>query len=160
MNSYRYAPNPTGWVDPLGLANVKGQCPGLNSGKRKDKYYNSRREAFKNAKRDAQIPTSDQPIEAKRVPLEIHGKQLINENGVVQTREYHYLNLQNQRVVIQEHSYGHPEFSSNDASSKPHFNVREYDPVTRNAKRTTTLNLQSVASHYVFDRKQEIPKHY
>uniref|UniRef100_UPI001F4FF3C4 polymorphic toxin type 47 domain-containing protein n=1 Tax=Pseudomonas rhizoryzae TaxID=2571129 RepID=UPI001F4FF3C4 len=28
LNSYRYAPNPTGWVDPLGLANVKGQCPG------------------------------------------------------------------------------------------------------------------------------------
>ncbi len=34
LNSYRYAPNPTGWVDPLGLANVKGQCPGQTQKKR------------------------------------------------------------------------------------------------------------------------------
>ncbi len=27
LNNYQYAPNPTGWVDPLGLSNVPGQCP-------------------------------------------------------------------------------------------------------------------------------------
>ncbi|WP_421195460.1 RHS repeat-associated core domain-containing protein [Aeromonas enteropelogenes] len=27
LNNYQYAPNPTGWVDPLGLNNVPGQCP-------------------------------------------------------------------------------------------------------------------------------------
>ncbi|KTS75533.1 type IV secretion protein Rhs [Pseudomonas oryzihabitans] len=33
LNSYRYAPNPTGWVDPLGLANVRGQCPSGETGR-------------------------------------------------------------------------------------------------------------------------------
>ena len=28
LNSYQYVPNPTGWVDPLGLMSVKGECPG------------------------------------------------------------------------------------------------------------------------------------
>ncbi|MGY3925096.1 DUF6531 domain-containing protein [Aeromonas jandaei] len=27
LNNYQYAPNPIGWVDPLGLSNVPGQCP-------------------------------------------------------------------------------------------------------------------------------------
>ena len=28
LNSYQYVPNPTGWVDPLGLMSVEGECPG------------------------------------------------------------------------------------------------------------------------------------
>ena len=28
LNSYQYVPNPTGWVDPLGLSSIKGRCPG------------------------------------------------------------------------------------------------------------------------------------
>ncbi|WP_415884459.1 RHS repeat-associated core domain-containing protein [Neptuniibacter sp. QD34_54] len=28
LNNYQYVPNPTGWVDPLGLASCKGDCPG------------------------------------------------------------------------------------------------------------------------------------
>ncbi|MBX8512481.1 RHS domain-containing protein, partial [Pseudomonas cichorii] len=28
LNNYRYVPNPTGWVDPLGLATVPVDCPG------------------------------------------------------------------------------------------------------------------------------------
>lgn len=27
LNNYQYAPNPTGWVDPLGLNRIPGQCP-------------------------------------------------------------------------------------------------------------------------------------
>ncbi|HHQ4526205.1 TPA: EndoU domain-containing protein, partial [Aeromonas veronii] len=27
LNNYQYAPNPIGWVDPLGLTNIPGQCP-------------------------------------------------------------------------------------------------------------------------------------
>jgi uncharacterized protein RhaS with RHS repeats len=27
LNGYQYVPNPTGWVDPLGLACVPGDCP-------------------------------------------------------------------------------------------------------------------------------------
>ena len=29
LNNYQYVNNPTGWVDPLGLAGVKGDCPDL-----------------------------------------------------------------------------------------------------------------------------------
>lgn len=31
LNNYQYVPNPTGWVDPLGLNTVPGQCPGNSS---------------------------------------------------------------------------------------------------------------------------------
>ena len=31
LNNYQYVPNPTGWVDPLGLASCKGDCPGGDS---------------------------------------------------------------------------------------------------------------------------------
>lgn len=30
LNNYQYAPNPLGWVDPLGLSNVPGQCPDVS----------------------------------------------------------------------------------------------------------------------------------
>ena len=32
INAYQYAPNPTGWVDPLGLACTSGSCPQLHTG--------------------------------------------------------------------------------------------------------------------------------
>ncbi|MBD8573087.1 hypothetical protein IFR09_01950 [Pseudomonas syringae] len=32
LNTYPYVPDPTAWVDPLGLANVPGGCPGGKSG--------------------------------------------------------------------------------------------------------------------------------
>ncbi|MNI19899.1 putative deoxyribonuclease RhsC [compost metagenome] len=31
LNNYQYAHNPTGWVDPLGLSNVPGQCPPVST---------------------------------------------------------------------------------------------------------------------------------
>ncbi|WP_415897774.1 RHS repeat-associated core domain-containing protein [Neptuniibacter sp. QD57_21] len=31
LNNYQYVPNPTGWVDPLGLASCKGNCPDRNN---------------------------------------------------------------------------------------------------------------------------------
>ncbi|MCF5547710.1 RHS repeat-associated core domain-containing protein, partial [Pseudomonas salomonii] len=36
INAYRYVPNPTGWVDPLGLSCKVGDCPGPK-GKQKNK---------------------------------------------------------------------------------------------------------------------------
>ncbi|WNJ95105.1 RHS repeat-associated core domain-containing protein [Vibrio ruber] len=33
LNNYQYVKNPTGWIDPLGLSQCKGECPGSkNSG--------------------------------------------------------------------------------------------------------------------------------
>jgi uncharacterized protein RhaS with RHS repeats len=73
LNSYQYVPNPTGWVDPLGL----NGCPGQTKFTRKDKFYGSRRAAFQDAKRDARIPTSAEPMEVNHVAL-----TKIGEHGV------------------------------------------------------------------------------
>jgi RHS repeat-associated protein len=154
LNSYQYVPNPTGWVDPLGL----NGCPGQTKFTRKDKFYGSRRAAFQDAKRDARIPMSAEPMEVNHVALTKIGEHGVGKQNVldadgniVYTREYHYKNIDNERVVIQEHSYGHEDFPSDHASHKPHFNVREYDPETGNADRNRTFHLKSVSTHYVFE---------
>lgn len=153
LNSYQYVPNPTGWIDPLGLTG----CPDQKKFKRGDKFYGSRRSAFQDAKRDARIPTTAEPTDVKRIPLtkeaENGGTEFVRDAGgnTVMTREYHYKNIDNEHVVIQEHSRGHEDFPSTHASHKPHFNVREYNPETGNAHRTKTFHLRSVANHYVFE---------
>lgn len=77
--------------------------------------------------------------------------QLDGNGTPIMTREYHYTNIDETRVVIQEHSLGHKEFSAESAAGKPQFNVREYDETTGNAARTKTLYLKSVAGHDVFE---------
>ncbi len=152
LNSYQYVPNPTGWIDPLGL----NGCAGQGKFKRGDKFYHSRRAAFQDAKRDARIPTTAEPTDVKRVPLtkedENGNIEFVRDSqgNTVMTREYHYKNIDNERVVIQEHSHGHEDYPSTHASYKPHFNVREYNPETGNAHRNKTFHLKSVAKHYVF----------
>ncbi|WP_172979363.1 RHS repeat-associated core domain-containing protein [Pseudomonas kitaguniensis] len=37
LNNYQYVPNPTGWVDPLGLETIPVVCPGVPSGTSKTK---------------------------------------------------------------------------------------------------------------------------
>jgi hypothetical protein len=142
-------------VDPLGL---NGECPGQKKWTRTDKDMGSRRAAFREAKRDARIPMAADPIEVKRVPLTKEGefgigKQnvLDSEGNMVYAREYHYQNMDNERVVIQEHSYGHTDYPSDHSSYKPHLNVREYDPTTGNGHRNTTFHLRKVAGHYTFE---------
>ncbi|PBP78774.1 hypothetical protein CCL22_19630 [Pseudomonas syringae] len=40
MNNYQYVPNPTGWVDPLGLSCALENCPGAkNSDQSRDAVY-------------------------------------------------------------------------------------------------------------------------
>jgi hypothetical protein len=118
----------------------------------------SRRAAFREAKRDAKIPTTADPIEVKHIPLTKTGANGVGrqtvldaEGKAVYTREYHYQNMDDERVVIQEHSWGHQDYPSNHASHRPHFNVREHDPDTGNGHRNKTLHLKSVSGHYVFE---------
>ncbi len=51
LNLYQYAPNPLGWVDPLGLSTRRIQLPG-------DKTFETSRAARREAMRGAGIPTS------------------------------------------------------------------------------------------------------
>ncbi|WP_222429720.1 RHS repeat domain-containing protein [Cobetia crustatorum] len=58
-NLYQYAPNPTGWVDPLGLSKC---CNDKNKNKKTSYQGVSRRAALREAKRDAGIPNSQNPV--------------------------------------------------------------------------------------------------
>jgi len=102
VNLYQYAPNPLSWVDPLGLTkcapNKKTTYEGV-----------SRRDALRQAKRDAGIPKNQQPYEVSRTKLgDGYGVYMRNKNGIpIETRQYHFKDGNGSTVVIQEHSLGH-----------------------------------------------------
>ncbi|MDD1789237.1 RHS repeat-associated core domain-containing protein [Burkholderia gladioli pv. gladioli] len=97
INVYQYAPNPTGWIDPLGLA----RCPC-------DPCDKSRRSSLRDIRRQLGIPLSQQPINQKMVPLtDSSGNWLLgDDNKPVMTRELTY-QVGDKNVVIQDHSAGH-----------------------------------------------------
>ncbi|MFJ4344801.1 RHS repeat-associated core domain-containing protein [Pseudomonas sp. NPDC089401] len=121
LNLYAYANNPIEWVDPLGLT----RCPPDS-----DTTYEgvSRRDAFRQAKRDAGVPGNQQPFELSRTVLRsgISGK-VRDSNGVpIETRQYHFTNTDGSVVVLQEHSLGHAKAMPKHGA-EPHFNVRPVD---------------------------------
>jgi RHS repeat-associated protein len=128
---YGYVKDPNSWVDVFGL----------DCGKNKKTHYDgkSRRDAFRQAKRDAGIPMNQQPKAVKHVDLDDgFGNKISDANGkTVQAREYHYIDSKGKEIIIQEHSMGHPKASPTDPASNPHFNVRPIDkPRTGHVKGT------------------------
>lgn len=110
----------------------------------------SRKGAFKEAKRDAGIPKSQQPdkIDGKqsvKVPMtDKFGKTILGEDGKpINTREYHYTKQDGTKVVIQDHSAGHGQFGGE--AAKPHFNVRPEE-------NTRTGKLPDTKDHYPFKK--------
>ena len=109
--SYAYVRDPNTWIDPLGL-----RC------KKTSHTSDSRSGAYNQAKRDAGVPRSQQPHQVNRVDLlDSNGKIIMRNGQPAQAREYHFTNNQGQRVVIQEHSWGHIK-----GAQSPHFNVRPF----------------------------------
>ena len=157
LNNYQYVPNPLNWVDPLGLASIPGNCPNANKFKRVDKHYQTRSQAFHQAKVDAKIPRNQQPFDVRKVDLtDKNGKIIFDSEGnTIPTREYDYINTNQDRITIQEHSLGHSDFPG-DSSEMPHFNVRDFDIVEPDGRRTTTpQSLKLVAKHYTFKREKK-----
>ncbi|NUU69217.1 type IV secretion protein Rhs, partial [Enterobacteriaceae bacterium BIT-l23] len=118
LNLYQYAPNPLGWVDPLGLA----AC----SPNKKTTYEGtSRRDAFRQAKRDAGIPMRQQPSAITRPDLlDGSGKKILDDKGLpVKTRQYEFTDENGKTVFIQEHSLGHAKATIGHGF-EPHFNIR------------------------------------
>ncbi|WP_265434849.1 HNH/endonuclease VII fold putative polymorphic toxin, partial [Aeromonas salmonicida] len=142
-----YVHNPLEWVDPLGLAG----CP---QAKNKKTSYDgkSRRDAFRQAKRDAGIPMSQQPKSITRPDLEDgYGNKVLGADGMpVKTRQYEFLNTKGESVFIQEHSLGHSK-ATPQHGLEPHFNVRPADPVTGLAIDNKTPS--NVHGHYNFLKK-------
>ncbi|WP_225776139.1 HNH/endonuclease VII fold putative polymorphic toxin [Pseudomonas sp. Marseille-Q5115] len=107
--------------------------------------YIVRRDAFRQAKRDAEIPYA-QSGQVDRVHLlDGNGEKIKYPNGqVVTTRQYHYINKNGDRVVIQEHSWGHSKATAGHGA-EPHFN-------TRAAQDLKVHNFPGTHGHYNFPR--------
>ncbi|WP_413227033.1 RHS repeat-associated core domain-containing protein [Dickeya parazeae] len=141
-----YVHNPMEWVDPFGLSG----CPGEKN--KKTTYEGeSRRDAFRQAKRDAGIPMGQQPRSVTRPDLlDGNGNVMLDKNGLpIKTRQYEFLNNKGEKIFIQEHSLGHTKATPLHGAD-PHFNVRPSDPITGVALDTKTP--PGVHGHYNFLR--------
>lgn len=116
-NLYAYTPNPTRWIDPWGL-----NCTTPN--KKTSYQAKSRRDALRQAKRDAGIPNNQRP-KIKRTDLDDgYGNKILDRFGnPVQAREYVFRKDNGEIIIIQEHSYGHPKATPGHGI-EPHINVR------------------------------------
>lgn len=59
------------------------------------------------------------------------------------TREYHYTNPDNNKIIIHDHSAGHPQVGGEGA--KLHFNVRPPENTRRG-------NVPGTKDHYIFKK--------
>ncbi|MBA1296335.1 type IV secretion protein Rhs, partial [Pseudomonas lurida] len=130
INAYRYVPNPTGWVDPLGLS----RCPGADGCKPKSRAADpaenvrisekdaeppkgsdtnlSRNGAFRRAKEIGGIPRNTQPIDTYRELIRDQDRHIMG-------RVYVFSLKKNHLTRIHEHSLGHTE-----GNHGPHFNTK------------------------------------
>ncbi|MEX5550371.1 RHS repeat-associated core domain-containing protein, partial [Pseudomonas pergaminensis] len=128
VNAYQYVPNPTGWVDPLGLS----RCPGEDGCKPTNRPENpaenvkvsegdvelprgfdtklSRNGAFKRAKAIAEIPKTQHPKLVSRV-------KITDQERYMEERVYTF-ELKKRQIEIREHSLGHEK-----GNLGPHFNT-------------------------------------
>jgi hypothetical protein len=101
--------------------------------------------AFKEAKRDARIPESQQPFKIVKEPMtDTNGKSILGKDGMpIMTREYYFRNTDGEIIVIQDHSAGHYFNEGGVGDQGSHFNVR---PVTN----TRTGKVKGTKPHYEF----------
>ena len=117
VNTYQYAPNPVVWIDPLGLCKCEPN--------KKTSYEGvSRRDALRQAKRDAGIPNNQQPKVSRDYLRDGSGNKILKPDGSpVEVRQYHYTANDGRSIVIQEHSMGHAK-ATKGHGAEPHFNTR------------------------------------
>ncbi|MFC8336575.1 putative T7SS-secreted protein [Streptomyces rubiginosohelvolus] len=139
-NPATYVHNPHTWGDPLGLAPDAG-CPDAPS----HKTASSRNEAFRMAKRDLDIPMSQQPDSISRVPMtDRTGQQIMDEShNPVMTREYTFTRNDGSQVIIQDHGYGHYYGEGGVGDQGSHFNVRP-------SENPRTGKVPGTAQHYEY----------
>ena len=128
INGYQYVPNPTGWVDPLGLS----KCPGGDGCKptyRADEPATKTRvnegdvEAPKGA--DSELSRSGAFRRAKAIggvpniqhPKSVYRETITDQDRYIQGRVYVF-ELRGRNVEIREHSLGHKK-----GNHAPHFNT-------------------------------------
>ncbi len=161
INAYQYVPNPTGWVDPLGLS---ANCPPKGKYPSACKTWNepeapdiSRKGAFRGAKRDAGIPMSQSPDmvvdpdtgKTKQYAIEKmtdkNEKRILDDNGMpIDTRVYQFTRSNGSKILIQDHSAGH-KFGRVDSigDHSSHFNLRPIDKLRKGY-------IEGAKKHYPF----------
>ncbi|MCF5055339.1 type IV secretion protein Rhs, partial [Pseudomonas syringae] len=165
INAYQYVPNPTGWVDPLGLS---ANCPGsaqkkqtCTSPSEPDIPEVSRKGAFREAKRDANIPMAQQPdmlIDPasglkKQYGIvkmsDMNSRSVLDTSGKpINTRVYQYTKADGSVVLIQDHSAGHKFGAQGGAGDQgAHFNLRPFDT-------PRTGRVPGTKDHYLFKGKK------
>ncbi|KAB0563233.1 hypothetical protein JBE38_27475, partial [Pseudomonas sp. ICBG1301] len=130
INAYQYVPNPTGWVDPLGLSTCPGGdgCKPSHRIEEPEKKVNvnegdvvppkgfdstlSRNRAFRRAKEIGGIPQTTQPKEIYRERIRDQDRHIMGRVYVFSLRKDHI-------TKIYEHSLGHSE-----GNHGPHFNTK------------------------------------
>ncbi|RLL66500.1 putative T7SS-secreted protein [Streptomyces sp. Z26] len=137
-NPTTYVPNPHTWTDPLGLAPGCGDVP-------THKHLASRSEAFREAKRDLGIPSTQHPDEVTRVAMsDKFGTRIVDERGIpIVSREYVFTRADGGKVIIQDHSAGHQFGEGGVGDQGRHFNVRPYD-------NPRTGKLPGTSQHYEY----------
>jgi RHS repeat-associated protein len=130
---YGYVNDLNVYIDPLGL-----KC------KKTSYEAGSRREAIREAKRDAGIPNNQQPSRVfKEDLLDGDGKRMFDKNNkLIETRNYEYTRPGKEPITIQEHSRGHVK-AEKGHGVEPHFNVRPNS-------NTKTGSVKGTHGHYNF----------
>ena len=115
------------WVDPLGVL--------------------GRRAAFKQARRDARAPVSQQSGSIVKVPMTTRGGcPVIYDGKRVEIRGYIFAREDGSKVVIQDYSAGHNFGEGGIGDQNSHFNVRPQE-------NTRTGSVPGTAAHYPFGRE-------
>jgi len=99
----------------------------------------SRNEAFRQAKMDANVSMVQQPIKIEYAKMKEDGRTVMHDGQPVMTRQYHFVNKRGERVIIQDHGYGHRNYGLG-----PHFNVRPIE-------NPNTGKVPGTHGHYFFD---------
>ena len=129
-NNFQYAPNPLGWVDPLGLEYRRGTT--------------------RQIKRELNIPMTQHPSSQRMVPMtDKNGKAIFDQNHrPIMTRELTY-QVDGKDIVIQDHSAGHQYGEKDGNGDQPcHLNVRPAEN-TRNGK------VEGMKDHYYFEKRNK-----
>ncbi|SCF98365.1 HNH/Endo VII superfamily nuclease toxins [Streptomyces sp. Ncost-T6T-2b] len=97
------------------------------------------------AKRDLDIPMSQQPDSISRVPMtDRTGQQIMDaSHNPVMTREYTFTRNDGSQVIIQDHGYGHYYGEGGVGDQGSHFNVHP-------SENPRTGKVPGTAQHYEY----------
>lgn len=104
--------------------------------------FDSRNSAFRAAKRDAGIPLRQRPDSVSYENMtDMFANKILSPDGLpILTREYTFTRLDSSRIIIQDHSAGHPLYGEGS-----HLNIRPFEDAR-------TGRVPGTLSHYYFNK--------